>query len=201
MVCKEVLPLLHRHFDGEIAARESMELRQHLGVCEGCRRYFRQMERTEAMIRSLKPVASSDDLTARIMNALPPARRRSSWYRWIRRHPAVSVAAVFALVMLGSFLTLWNEDNQLVVKGNDLDQVVIQGDTVYVPAGHTINGDLMVKSGKIQVDGDVKGNVVVIDGSVNLASTAHISGQVTRVNQLFEWIWFKMNELVGLFSK
>jgi len=201
MVCKEVLPLMHKYFDGDLAADESHDLKAHLGTCEACRRYFRQMERTEAIVRAIPPIPAPDRLTERIMESLPPIKRRRPWLRFVKRHPAISVAVVFALVMFGSFATLWNEDKQLTIKGTDLDKIVIQGDTVYVPAGQTIHGDLMVKSGKVQVEGEIEGNVVVIDGSFNMASTAHISGQVMRVNQAFEWIWFKLNEWIGSLSK
>jgi len=201
MVCKEVLPLMHKHFDEDITAAESAELSIHLRTCEACRRYFQQLERMEALVRMLPKTSSSGLSTERIMNSLPPARKRISLYRWIKRHPAASVAAVFICLMLGSFLVLWDENSQLVVKGADLEHIVIRGDTVYVPAGKTVNGDLIVQSGKVQVEGDVKGDVVVIDGSIYMASTAHISGHVTSINQGFEWIWFKVQEWFRLISK
>lgn len=203
MVCKEVLPLMHKHFDGELAVAESTDLQAHLSVCETCHHYFKQLERTEAIIRSMipAPISSPDYLTERIMESLPLQRKRNVFSRWIKRHPAASVAVVFIAIMLGSFLTLWDEDPQLMVKGSGFDQVIIKGNTVYVPEGNTIYGDLIVKGGRVQVDGDVQGNIVVIDGSLNMASTAHISGKISYVNQAMDWIWFKMNEMFGLFSK
>ena len=71
----------------------------------------------------------------------------------------------------------------------------------YVPQGHKLAGNLTVQHGKMQVDGEIDGNVVVIDGSMNLASTAHISGQVTKVDEAFEWMWFKFNEFFSQISK
>jgi hypothetical protein len=160
------------------------------------------MQQTEAMARSLPQLAAASDLTDRIMASLPEQQKRSnSWLQWIKRHPAVSVASMFLFVMLSSSLSLWNLDTEMVVKGASLEQVVIKGNTVYLPAGHTINGNLMVKRGKIQVDGNVKGNLVVIDGSYNLASTAHISGKIKQIDQAIDWLWFEVNEYVGLFAK
>jgi hypothetical protein len=135
------------------------------------------------------------------MAGLPKQRKRNAWLEWIKHHPAVSVASMFLFVMLTSSLTLWNQDTDMVVKGASLDQVVIQGDTVTVPAGNTVNGNLMVKRGKIIVDGAIKGNLVVIDGSYNLASTAHISGKVKQIDQALDWLWFEVNQYVGLFAK
>ena len=59
---------------------------------------------------------------------------------------------------------------------------------------------LLSSAGKLKVEGDVTGNVVVIDGSVNLASTAHISGHVTQVDEALGWVWYKLGEFVGKIS-
>ncbi|MNI01948.1 Anti-sigma-W factor RsiW [compost metagenome] len=64
-----------------------------------------------------------------------------------------------------------------------------------------MEGNLIVQSGKLKVEGDVKGNLVVIDGSLYMASTAHISGNVTQVDEALSWFWYKVNEFVGLMSK
>lgn len=193
--CKEALPLMHEFLDGDLPDTEALELKKHLIACPRCNEYFKQLERTEAIVRLFPRSRVPDGLTERVMAAIPVQRRASGWVQWIKTHPAISVASVFLLVMLGSFISLWNEDKAMVVKGTDLDQVVIKDHTVYVPAGHVINGDLMVERGNIQVDGSVQGNLVVIDGSYNLASTAHISGQVKMVDQTLEWIWYKFNNL------
>ncbi|MFC5450988.1 zf-HC2 domain-containing protein [Paenibacillus aestuarii] len=198
MNCKEALPLIHEYLDGDLHGSEAKELKEHLIACPACRTLFKQLEQTEAMVRSLPPVRVPDTLTAQIMSGLPPMKKSRTWTDWIRKHPAVSVAVVFAAVMFGSYMSMWNDDKNLMVKGNDLQEVIIQGDTVIVPQGHTVNGDLVVQRGKLEVEGDVTGNVTVIDGSVNLASTAHISGQVTKVDEAIGWIWYKLGEIVNM---
>jgi anti-sigma factor RsiW len=197
MKCKEALPLIHDYLDGDLLGPEARKLMEHLIECAICNTLFKELERTDAMVRSLPPTSVSGDLTERIMGSLPSVKKRNSWMVWIRKHPAVSVAVVFFAVMFGSFLSIWNQDTELMVKGTDLQNVVIQGDTVIVPEGHTVNGNLVVQRGKLQVKGDVKGNLVVIDGSLNLASTAHISGHVTQVDKALSWAWYKINEFVN----
>lgn len=203
MACNEVLPLMHNYFDGDLEAADRRFLKDHLSICKSCSQEFKQLERSEAMFRASLSVSLpvSEELTDRIMNSLPPVRKPNSFFRWIRRHPAAFVAAVFIILMFGSLVTLWDEGNELMVKGSGMDQVLIQGNTVIVPEGQVIHGDLVVKGGKIQIDGEVLGNVIVIDGTLNMASTANISGKISQVNQAVDWIWFKMNELLGLFSK
>ncbi|WP_281884128.1 zf-HC2 domain-containing protein [Paenibacillus sp. YYML68] len=193
MKCNDALPLLHEYLDGVISGPDRSNLKEHLLSCAGCRQRLQQLEKVEAMIQAWSPPDVPEGLSERIMQALPPAKRRSAFYRFIRKHPAASVAAVFAMVMLSSFLTSWDADQELLVKGTDLQSVVIKGDTVYVPAGHKVAGDLTVENGKLQVDGQVEGNVVVIDGAVNYASTAQISGSITKIDEAFSWLLYKMN--------
>ncbi|WP_326070610.1 zf-HC2 domain-containing protein [Paenibacillus alba] len=201
MNCKEALPLIHEYLDGDLQGSDSQRLKEHLISCQACHALFKQLEKTDAMVRMLHPVKASDTLTAQIMSGLPRAKKKNAWMEWIRKHPAVSVAIVFATVMFGSFMSMWNDDTNLMVKGNDLQDVVIQGDTVIVPKGHTVKGDLVVQRGKLRVEGDVTGNLIVIDGTLNLASTAHISGQVTQVNEALGWIWYKIGEFVSMLSR
>ncbi|MCU6793810.1 MULTISPECIES: zf-HC2 domain-containing protein [Paenibacillus] len=201
MDCKEALPLIHEYMDGSLKGSEALQLKKHLLTCPTCKMRLQQLERVEALIQSWPRVEASAGLTERIMAALPPMKQRSLWRQWIRNHPGISVAAVFVLVMTGSFMSMWNENSELIVKGTDLQSVVIQGNTVYVPVGKKVAGNIMVENGKLQVDGDIEGDIVVVQGSVILASTAHISGQITQIDEAFGWLWFKMNGLASKISQ
>ncbi|TNJ59509.1 anti-sigma factor [Paenibacillus hemerocallicola] len=202
MDCKEAILLMHDYLDGDVTGPEAAQLKKHLIGCASCQERYTKLEKAGALVSSLKPVyAPSHMTTSAIMQSLPAPTKRSAWVKWPRRHPAASVAAIFLVVMLGSFLTMWNEDTQLVVHGSDLEQVVIKGNTVVVPEGHTVQGNLIIENGQIEVNGKINGNLVVIDGNYALASTAQISGDITSVNQAVEWIWFKLNQLFSMFVK
>jgi anti-sigma factor RsiW len=195
MECKEALPLIHEYLDGELERDRSAQLRLHLTDCTACTSRFRAYERTEALVRVLEKPEPPKDFTASIMAALPPVRSNRSWSRWLRRHPAAATAAAFLIIMVSSFLSLWNQGTQLAVRGDDLDGIVVEEGRVIIPSDATMEGDLVVENGTVQVDGDLRGNLVVIEGHVALASTAHISGQITQVDQAMDWIWFKISEL------
>ncbi|MDF2724715.1 MAG: anti-sigma factor [Paenibacillus sp.] len=201
MNCKEAILLMHDYLDGELPAPEAIELKKHLLVCPDCKERYAKLEKTEAIITSLKPVQARCQLTsAMIMNSLPAPAKRATWVKWPRRHPAASVAAIFFVVMLGSFLTMWNKGAELVLHG-DIEQVVVKGNTVVVPEGHTVQGNLIVENGEVVVNGKINGNLTVIDGHYALASTAQISGNITSVNQAAEWIWYKANQIFTAFAK
>lgn len=197
MECKLAVSMMHDYLDDDLPDLQQRELKEHLLSCPDCRATFKELEQTDMLMFSLMhqtPVAS-DDIVDRIMGALPKSKKERFMVTWIKRHPALTAASVFIVVMLMSFASFWNQNTQLVVRGSDLDQVVIKGDTVIVPSGKIVSGDLTVENGKTQVYGEVDGNVTVIDGSLYQASTAHISGQVKSIDQAVSWIWYKVTNM------
>jgi anti-sigma factor RsiW len=207
MNCNVAVVWIHDYLDDDLPRGDIGKLKEHLLVCENCRARFKQLEQTEAYAQaamheeisaaSVSKGYSSGALKYRIMKQLPAKRRSQTWTRWVRNHPAVAVAAVFALVMMSSFFTMWKQDTELVVRGADLGHVVIEGHTVTIPEGTQYNGDLTVENGKTEVYGKVNGNLTVIDGSVNLASTAKIVGEERTINQALDWIWYKVTRTVS----
>lgn len=197
MECKLAVSMMHDYLDDDLPDQQQRELKEHLLSCPDCRVKFKELEQTDMLMFSLmhqNPVAS-DDLVSRIMDSLPKSKKEKRFVTWIKRHPALTAASLFLVVMLMSTVTFWSPDRQLVVRGVDLDQVIIKGDTVIVPSGKIISGDLTVENGKAQVYGDVNGNVTVIDGSLYQASTAHISGQVKSIDQAVSWLWYKVTNM------
>lgn len=196
MNCREALPLIHEFLDGDLDESDARQLKSHLEGCKACKQELQQYERVDALVKSLPAVKAPIGMTSRIIQKLPEPKRYRTWLQWVKRHPALSVASIFLLVMIGTFFSMWNEDSELMIKGANLDNVVIENGTVYVPSGETLEGDLTVKNGKVQIDGEIKGNLIVIDGSYHMASTAKISGEIKVVDQVVDWIFFKANELL-----
>ncbi|CAM3072982.1 zf-HC2 domain-containing protein [Paenibacillus sediminis] len=197
MDCRLAVSLMHEYLDDDLSKDQAIVLKGHLEQCPNCSKLFHELEQTDMMLYAAQhhSFAAPDELTNRILNSLPKPKKQQVWLTWIKQHPAVTAAAVFMLIMVFSSISIWNSDNQLVVKGASLDQVVIEGDTVIVPEGKTVAGDLTVENGKTKVYGEVQGNVTVIDGSLYQASTAHISGQVKSINQAMDWLWYKLTNM------
>jgi len=191
MKCNDAARWMHDYLDGDLAQEESVQLQQHLRDCPSCQARFEALERTEALIYAQPVPAAPAHLTDAIMGALPKKRSPRAWTSWVQRHPAASAAAIFLVVMLSSFVAMWNQDDQLSLSG-DLSHVVIEGNKVIVPAGQKVQGDLTIKNGEAEVLGEVEGNLTVIDGNVTLASTAHIAGKVKTVDKALDWAWYKV---------
>ncbi|MGN7454217.1 zf-HC2 domain-containing protein [Paenibacillus pasadenensis] len=205
MNCNVAIVWMHDYIDGELPREDCLTLKQHLLSCPACRARFEQLEKTEALLTSvmaepkgqaMTPAASAA-LTDKILKQIPPPARHRDWTGWIRRHPAVTAAAVFVVVMLASLAPTVNNGSELIVRGDDLKQVVIDGHTVIVPEGVKIYGNLTVENGTADVRGDVEGSVTVIDGSLLTASTAHIAGQSRMIDQLLDRFWYKVTQSFG----
>lgn len=197
MNCKIAVATMNNYLDGDLGQADVANLKRHLAECGVCRKRYDELSRTEALFRALPIERAPTDLEARILSMLPKPKRPAAWTGWVRRHPAMSAAALFLVVMLSSFVAMWNQDEQLSVAGPDLDNVVIEGTTVIVPEGTEVSGDLTIVNGSARVLGNVRGNLTVIDGSVTLASTAHIAGQVEEIDRAIDWAWYKLRSWFG----
>ncbi|MBO2946238.1 zf-HC2 domain-containing protein [Paenibacillus sp. F411] len=197
MNCKVAVSLMHDYLDNDLSKPQQLELKAHMVECTDCRNRLEELEKTDMLLFSLTHHATgpSEDLTERIMGMLPKEKKQKAWVTWVKRHPAITAAALFLVVMLFSTVSFWDQNNQLVVRGTELDKLVIKGQTVIIPPDQTITGDITVENGKTEVFGQVEGNLTVIDGELFQASTAYISGQVKDIDKAMDWIWYKITNL------
>lgn len=198
MKCNVAVVFMHDYLDGLLAREDTKKLQEHLLQCSACQAHLEALSRTDALVRALPVEAAPMDLGNRIMNSLPKTRRPSAWTSWVRRHPAVSAAAIFMVVMLSSFVAMWNQETQLSVTSPDMEHLIIEGNTVIVPEGQKVSGDLTVVNGTVDVRGDLEGNLTVIDGNlIPLASTAHIAGEIKTIDRAVDWFWYKVSSFFG----
>ncbi|MNC25368.1 Anti-sigma-W factor RsiW [compost metagenome] len=194
MHCPEAVALMHDYFDGDLDAVSASALRTHLEACPACRKLFKQFEGTEALVRVPLKSTVPVGLTDGIMSSIPQASKRSRWAHMIKLHPVAAAACAILIILLAHYTSRVYSDQDMVVQGA-LDQLFISGDTLVVPEGVTVYGNLKVKRGKIQIDGNVEGDVTIINGSYNLASTAYISGRVTVIDAALDWIRYRIRNL------
>lgn len=196
MDCKQAVSLMHDLLDDDLERTCAIDLKEHMLACPACHEKFRQLETTERLMygfnHRLQPPA--EDLKDRVMAIIPKPRQQSPLFLWVKRHPAITVAAVFIIVMMTSAISMFNADQQMMVKGQ-LDGVVIEKNKVIVPSGKVVKGDLTIHNGEAEVYGDVEGNLTVVDGKVYQASTAHISGSVQQINETLDWLWYQITSI------
>ncbi|GIO24778.1 anti-sigma-W factor RsiW [Oceanobacillus sp. J11TS1] len=208
---EEYIKRMHDYLDGDISTEEESLLRRHLEDCEDCQKHFHELNRTITLIRSAERVEAPVGFTENVMGKLPTEKKRVKYKRWFKRHPILVAAAIFFILMIGSLSSTFNQGtDQLVVSTQE--ELVIDGDTVIVPAGVTVPGDVYVKNGDLLVLGTVDGNVTLfngelldsdseLDGGGLMASAGGVNGELETVDQTFEWIWYHIkNFFKGLFA-
>ena len=126
---------------------------------------------------------------------------------WTKKHLVMISAAVLFVFLFSGVFSLWNQDGKLVVSKQD--DLIIEGDTVIVPKDVTVDGDLVVKNGKLRIEGTVDGNVTLVKSTLiteetdldGITATSSVSGEMKQVNQAFDWIWFNIKQTAkGIFT-
>ncbi|MCF3943831.1 anti-sigma-W factor RsiW [Oceanobacillus alkalisoli] len=198
----ETVGLMHKYLDGDITTEEEQKLKYHLEDCEACQGHFRELKRTVTLIQSAERFEAPVNFTANVMKNLPTEKKRVKYSRWFKMHPMLTAAAIFFILMFTGVFFAWDQDNQLVVSKQE--NLIIEGDTVIVPEGEVVEGDLLVKNGNLIIHGTVDGNVTLVNGELIdddpldnsglMASVGEINGEFESVDQAFDWIWYKLKD-------
>jgi anti-sigma factor RsiW len=188
----EIEEYMHEFLDHEISAEHERILRLHLQECKDCQIHFHELKRAIALVQSTSHIEAPSDFTQKVMANLPKEKKKVGVQRWFKHHPILTAASLFVVLMGGSMFTAWNEDHHFSFSKQP--ELVVEKDTVIVPAGKTVNGDVTVRNGNIKIEGKVNGNVTVINGDKYLASAGNVTGDIEEVNQVFEWLWYKIKD-------
>jgi anti-sigma factor RsiW len=183
---------MHEYLDEEIDPANEMILREHLKGCKECETLFNEFKKTIAVVKGTSRMQAPPDFTAKVMASLPREKKKVGMQRWLRNHPLIAAASLFLVLMMGSVLTTWNQEREFSVSKQE--NLVVQNDTVIVPEGEVVKGDVIVRNGKLKIEGEVQGDVTVINGEKYLASAGHVTGQIEEVNEVFDWIWYHMKK-------
>lgn len=186
---QQIIEYMHDYLDGDISREHERELKQHLQGCEDCKQHMHQLSDVVAFVKSAAHVEAPSGFETAVMSRLPRPKHRAGIQKWLRRHPMLAAAAMFFLLMGASIWGSYSNDQQFSVTKQP--NLIVEGQTVIVPEGEIVKGDIEVRNGDILVEGEVEGNITVINGKY-MASTAVVSGQIEEIDQAFEWLWYKM---------
>ncbi len=192
MCPEQTIELMHEYLDDEITPDQERILREHLQSCKECETIFNELKKTIAFVKSISHMQVPDDFTANVLSRLPKEKRKIWMQRWLKNHPMLAAASLFFILMMGSVFSTWNQDREFSVSKQK--NLVVKNNTVIVPKGETVKGDVIVRNGKLQIEGEVQGDVTVINGEKYLASAGHVTGQIEEVNEVFDWIWYHIKK-------
>lgn len=178
------------YLDGDITDEHAALLKEHIAQCSECRVIFQELNKTVAFLQSTTMEAPSE-FTKNVMSNLPRQSKRSTKIKkWLQHNPVLIAASMFILLMGGTMFSYWEEDQQFSFSKDP--NLVVHKQTVIVPAGKTMKGNLVVRNGDVKVEGKVDGNVTVIHGENYLAGAGEVTGEIEEIDQIFEWLWFRI---------
>ncbi|WP_313894181.1 anti-sigma factor [Psychrobacillus sp.] len=202
--CPErIVHFMHDYLDGGISREHELELKSHLQSCTDCQKHMHELSEVVAFVKGAAHIEAPSNFTKAVMARLPKEKSHAGVSRWLRRHPIVTAAALFFLLMSGALFSNFNEQQQFSFTKQA--NVVVEGETVIIPAGQVVEGNLVVKNGDVRIEGELKGNLTIINGSKYMASTAVVAGKTEEINEVFDWLWFTIKdgakEIMSLFEK
>lgn len=186
---------MHDYLDDDITEEHASVLLGHIAECDECMNTFHELNKTVAFLKST-PITAPSGFTANVMGNLPKQSKGVIFTKWLQRNPVLIAASLFILLMGNTLFSYWGEDEKQFSVSKD-PNLIVEGQTVIVPEGKIVKGDLVVKNGNIKVEGKVNGDVTVINGDNYLAGAGEVTGNIEEIDQLFEWIWYHMKSTVS----
>ncbi|MCK1997448.1 zf-HC2 domain-containing protein [Psychrobacillus psychrodurans] len=202
--CPErIVHFMHEYLDGEISREHELELKSHLQSCEACQAHMHELSDVVAFVKGAAHIEAPNDFNHSVIARLPKEKSHEGVSKWLRRHPVLTAAAMFLLLMSSALFTNFNDEQQFSFTKQE--NVLVEGEKVIIPEGQVVKGDLVVRNGDVQIDGELDGNLTIINGTAYMASTANITGTSEEINEAFDWLWYKIKdgakEVVSFFEK
>ncbi|MDQ0216686.1 anti-sigma factor RsiW [Oikeobacillus pervagus] len=191
---KEIIDYMHDDLDGEINEAHHHALIEHLETCEDCKQHYYELKKTATLVRSISHIQAPKDFTDNVLARLPKEKKKIGFQRWFQQHPFLTAASLFLILMMGSFFTTWKQDQQLAFTHNP--NLVVDGNTVVVPEGEVVKGDLEVRNGNVRVEGEVQGDLTVINGEKYMASAGKVTGDIEEIDAAFQWLWYEIKKVI-----
>lgn len=186
----EIISYMHDYLDDDISVEHENVLREHINNCMECKTHFHQLKKTIALVQSTAHIKAPKDFTANVMAMLPKDEKKHRWKlkHWFMSHPVLTAVSMFLVLMGGSLLSVWSGEQQFSVSKQP--NLIVNNNTVIVPEGEIVKGDVVVKNGTLKIEGEVDGNVTIINGEQYRASAGNVTGDIEEINEVFEWIWY-----------
>ena len=140
--CPEhIIDYMHDYLDGDISREHEQELKQHLHTCNDCKQLMQELSETIAFVKSASHITAPPSFE--VSGSFTKTKSRVGIQKWIRRHPFFVAAAVFCLFMSATLLGSFMDDQHFSVTKQP--NLVVDGQTVIVPEGEVVKGDIVVK--------------------------------------------------------
>lgn len=191
---EQIVHYMNAYLDGDISDEDERVLNKHLEECSVCSEIMDGLLDSVTFLESATMIQAPEGFVEGVMSRLPKEKSQVGIQRWLRSHPLLAAAAMFLILMSVSVFSSYGNDQHFSVTKQP--NLVVEGETVLVPEGEIVKGDIVVKNGELLVEGEVDGNITVINGSKYMASTAVVTGTSEEIDKAFDWLWYKIKTTV-----
>lgn len=182
-----IVQYMNDYLDGDLEPSKERVLKENLATCQDCQKIYHELNKTIAFVQSASHIEAPKGFVEATMSKLPKQKQRSGAQRWFKQHPLLTAAAIFFVMMSAVLFSDFNNEQQFSFTKQP--NVVVEGNTVIVPEGEVVTGDITVRNGDLRVDGELHGDVTVVNGQY-MASSGVITGEVEEIDQVFDWLWY-----------
>lgn len=182
-----IVQYMNDYLDGDLEPSKERVLKENLATCQDCQKIYHELNKTIAFVQSASHIEAPKGFVEATMSKLPKQKQRSGAQRWFKQHPLLTAAAIFLVMMSAALFSDFNNEQQFSFTKQP--NVVVEGNTVIVPEGEVVTGDITVRNGDLRVDGELHGDVTVVNGQY-MASSGVITGEVEEIDQIFDWLWY-----------
>lgn len=199
--CQLPMEQLHDYVDGELSDQMMEKTYEHVVSCPACQRHVDELRLITLRLEQMREeqVSLPNQFTHDVMKKIksekkPEAKKARPIKRSIfRQYPLASAAAIFVLMMSALLFSEYRAPDEFAFTKQP--NLIVEGETVIVPEGEVIEGDLVVRNGNLRIEGEVNGDVAVVKGEKYMASTAVVTGEVEEIDRAFDWLWYKMKRM------
>ncbi len=197
--CQLPMEQLHDYVDGELSDEMMEKTYEHVVSCPACQRHVDELRLITLRLEQMKdthvpPLSSqfTNDVMGKIKEGKKPQPKkvRPTKRSIFRRYPFISAAAIFVLMMSALLFSEYRAPDEFAFTKQP--NIIVEGETVIVPEGEVVEGDLIVRNGNLRIEGEVNGDVAVVKGEKYMASTAVVTGEVEEIDRAFDWLWYKI---------
>lgn len=197
--CQLPMEQLHDYVDGELSDQMMEKTYEHVVSCPACQRHVDELRLITLRLEQAKnehipPLSSqfTQGVMQKINSEKKPATKKVRPIKRsiFRQYPFVSAAAIFMFMMSALLFSEYRAPDEFAFTKQP--NIIVEGETVIVPEGEVVEGDLVVRNGNLRIEGEVNGNVAVVKGEKYMASTAVVTGEVEEIDRAFDWLWYKI---------
>lgn len=194
MNCRKAIDLMHEYLD-DINKKPNNDFEKHINNCKNCNLYYRELKMTENALKQEIHADYSNDIVENVLIKISAKKNKSKIKIYSRKYPAVFAASIFLVLFSISMISYLVPSDELKIVSDSSQEFIVSGNEVIIPVGEDIQGDILIENGILNIQGEVNGNVTVVNGELLMASANNIDGNTNQIDQFFELLWYRIKSL------